>query len=391
MGRRAFLGCAASAVCISLGGIIGGGLAGCGLPGAEAILPLRPSPNGTGPLVFEAPAPAGPEEPCAWYGDAREGVLYFGESAFWDAFRAAGGDPEADLAHEGPQRIGRFDLRELGFLSPLVVASEAPGGTWDVLAHPNGRVYFTTFFGSAGFVDPGTGAVTRFDTAGPGLNELARLPDGRLLATRYARSDRGGGSIVLLTADGRLEAEYDLLAEPGWRVAPKSVAFDPVREEIWVTTDLLHEEEAPRHDARVLRLTDGALRLRVEEPEIQFVAFTAAGSGAIVEREGERLFLRRRAAGTTRDPARSRERLLLDAEFPAASDFAQEARFAADGSVVVTRWSGRVHRVDAAGRVRHLDLPRLATDGLYYSAVLDGARLCATYCAGITVVCLPAR
>ena len=40
---------------------------------------------------------------CAWFGDARSGVLYFGEAPFWWALRAdQGSDPRADLRLAGP-------------------------------------------------------------------------------------------------------------------------------------------------------------------------------------------------------------------------------------------------------------------------------------------------
>jgi len=78
------------------------------------------------------------------------------------------------------------------------------------------------------------------------------------------------------------------------------------------------------------------------------------------------------------------------AAFPVELDFVQDIQPAADGRVVVTRWSGRVHVADARGRVRSVQLPRLDPDGLYYTAVLHGDRLCATYCADVTVVCVNA-
>jgi hypothetical protein len=40
--------------------------------------------------------------------------------------------------------------------------------------------------------------------------------------------------------------------------------------------------------------------------------------------------------------------------------------------------------------VRSVSLPRLDPAGLYYTAVLHGDRLCATYCADVTVVCVDA-
>ena len=58
------------------------------------------------------------------------------------------------------------------------------------------------------------------------------------------------------------------------------------------------------------------------------------------------------------------------------------------GRIVVSRWSGHVHLVDArSGAVTSLKLPALADGGLYYTAVLRDDRVCATYCAGVRVVC----
>ena len=135
--------------------------------------------------IYAAPAPSAEERYCAWYGDAREGVLYFAEAPFWSAFRRPQGDPRADLQHPGPQLVGRFDLRRRAFQPPLDLApTGSAAGVWDVLAHPNGRVYFTDFFGASGFVEPASGRVVRFDALGAGLNELAVGPDGQLLVTR---------------------------------------------------------------------------------------------------------------------------------------------------------------------------------------------------------------
>ena len=115
------------------------------------------------------------ERYCAWYGDARDGVLYFGQAAFWPASRASGAsgggeeDPRADLAVAGPQLIGRFDLGRGELLPPLEVGpADARSGVWDVHAHSNGRVYFTTYFESMGWVDPRSGEVRH-------LEALARI------------------------------------------------------------------------------------------------------------------------------------------------------------------------------------------------------------------------
>jgi hypothetical protein len=115
------------------------------------------------PHVYAEAAPSSEERYCAWFGDAREDILYFGEAPFWWAYRRHAGDPRADLRHPGPQLVGRFDLRRLAFLEPLDLAPAASaGGVWDVLAHPNGRVYFTDFFGASGYVEPESGRVVRF-------------------------------------------------------------------------------------------------------------------------------------------------------------------------------------------------------------------------------------
>jgi hypothetical protein len=43
--------------------------------------------------------------------------------------------------------------------------------------------------------------------------------------------------------------------------------------------------------------------------------------------------------------------------------------------------------VSRHGEIDLIQLPRPGGDGLYYTGVLAGDRLCATYCAGLTVVC----
>ena len=144
-------------------------------------------PKSGSPSVHPLVHRPGPERECAWYGDARDGVLYFGIAAFWSAMRAAGGDPRADLAHAAPQRIGRFDTHGRRVLEPLELGErEVATGVWDVLAHPDGAVYFTSFYGPAGSVDPASGSVLRFEEAGRGFSELALGVGDSLLATRYA-------------------------------------------------------------------------------------------------------------------------------------------------------------------------------------------------------------
>jgi len=348
----------------------------------------HPKGPGSNARIYVEEPPSPVERYCAWYGDARDDVLYFGMAAFWSAMRSHGNDPMADLLEPGPVAIGRFDLRRERMLAPLDVGVDGDrSGVWDVLAHPNGRVYFTTFYEAAGYADPASGRSVRFASLGAGLNELALGPDGSLLASRYGSgfAREGNGSIVSFDLDGALLAEFPLQAPDGYQVAPKTVAFDPTRRRIWVTTDLLPiaSGSRPRHDTVVLSERGKELR-RISEPEIQFVAFAADGTGYRAEVEGRRLWLRISTPGDDPDGG---QRILLDGSFAAALDNVQDIELAADGRAVVTRWSGWIHVIDSPSEVHSTRLPQFEDDGLYYSAVAEGDRICATYCAGASVVC----
>jgi hypothetical protein len=145
--------------------------------------------------------------------------------------------------------------------------------------------------------------------------------------------------------------------------------------------DLLPAESGPiRHDTYVLGL-DGRERRRIEQPEIQFVAFGADGTGYRAELEESRLWLH------VAPPGAAGTRLPLDDAFAADFDFAQDIQVARDGRAVVTRWSGFVHVVGPRGATQTLRLPALEPGGLYYSGVLAGERVCATYCADVSVEC----
>lgn len=343
--------------------------------------------------IRTAPQPEGSAETyCAWYGDERNGVLYFGESAFWWAWRRHGHEPTADLLEPGPQRIGRFAVGALALLPPLEVGpASSRSGVWDVFAHPNGLVYFTTFFDLAGSVDPRTKRVVRFEAAGTGLNELAPGPDGSILVSRYASAGGGDGSLVLLEPDGRVRVEYPLAPVPGYRVAPKTVAWDPGRDVFWTTTDLLPRAAGagaePRHDARSLD-RQGRELARIEDPEVQFVAFRGDGTGLFAEVDAGGLWLRIVAPDDRGAPLERGERILLDAAFPRDLDFVQDIQFADDGRAVAMRWSGHAHVVDpAGGPVRTVLLPALHEGGLYYTGVLRQGGVCATLCADLSVVC----
>jgi hypothetical protein len=355
--------------------------AGCArLPAPE----LPGLPAGVLVAAAEQPESAGARV-CAWYGDARGDVLYFGESAFWAAQRGAGDALAEQRLPPRARRIGRFDLAQARLLDPLDAGPPAPTGVWDVLAHANGRVYFTTWFDAMGWVVPETGARQWLPELGRGLNEIAPGPGDTLLVSRYGDPDdpQASGGILVATLDGVRVAEHALVPPPGYRTAPKTVGYDATRDEIWVTTDLFGPPgSAIRHDAYVL---DGAgrERRRIEHPEVHFVAFRPEGGGVLAEVEGSRLVLRLR-------PRAGPDLVVVaDAAFANGVDFVQDIRFAPDGRAVVTRWSGAVHLLSPEGDLETLRLPRLADGGLYYSGALAPDRVCATHCAGIEVVCAP--
>ncbi len=371
---------------------------GCRAAGAIALAIalltscISGSPEPIPPAIHTADAPSPDEEYCAWFGDVRDGVLYFGQSAFWSTFRSSGGRPTADLGHAGPALIGRFDLANEQLLPPLdVTAAGDRSGVWDVLAHPNGRIYFTTYFTSAGYADLTTGEVRRFDEAGAGLNEVALGPGGNVLVSRYGvrgERDRGGG-VVLFDPDGAVLAEYPLTPPAGFTAAPKTVAYDRLREEIWVTVDLLPSGDDPT--ARVEYQTyvldgQGVQLRRIESPEIQFIAFAENDTGYRAEVEGKKLWLRILPPDPKRSPI-GELRIPLEHAFASDFDFVQDIQITTDGRAVATRWSGWVHVVDATGSIRSLRLPPFEPRGIYYTAALHDHRVCATHCRDVSVVC----
>jgi hypothetical protein len=362
----------------------------CGTAAATGIAMLLAAACATrpvGPRIATSPAPSDVERYCAWYGDRRDDVLYFGESPFWNALRDANGDAMADLRVPGPRVVGRFDLGKEALLTPLTVdATEGRAAIWDVLAHPNGRVYFTTFYEEAGAIDLATGATDEFTEAGTGLNELALGPNGRVVASRYGAAGGGAGTVVVLAPDGRIESEWPLDAGPGLIAAAKSVAYDPERRVVWVNTDIVGGAEDNAHDARVFDFATGRPLLRVASPELQFPQFARDGRGFFAWRDGAQLVLRMTEPGTAEGPESGRA-IMLDDAFPAGNDFVQEVRVEDDGRAVVTRWSGVVHVVDPSGAVRRVALPRPVENGLFYTATVHGDRVCATYCADVSVVC----
>jgi hypothetical protein len=364
----------------------------------------------------EAPAPSNAERYCAWFADRAGDVVYFGQAAFWAGLRSSGGeDPARDFAIAGPRPIGRFDLRRESLLPSLDAgAPGARSGVWDVLAHPNGRLYFTTFFENGGYVDPASGRVVHFDAAGTGLNELAPGPDGAILVTRYATAEGGPGSVVVLDQAGEVLAEHRLVARrPGFQLAAKTAVLDSVRGDIWVNSDLLpaagRGNDAPArghggtwgaqgHPTLVLD-SQGRERARIDTLEIQNMAFDPAGTGYLALAENARLTLAILPATLREgDPRRALERarrVVLDEKYPRTLDFAQTLDVDPAGRVVLTRWSGHVHVLEPADgsedlSLRSLRLPATEPNGLYYAAYLTNGRVCATWCAGVSVVCVPA-
>ena len=158
----------ASKVCASGIAALGFALSGCHSGPEPSATPQHHSVRLDGRAfdVFVSSPGVGAKRPCSWYGARNEDLLYFGEAAFWNALRETG-EPTADLKSSGPQRIGRFQLYpEPRMLAPVQVATDRPSGVWDVFPHANGRLYFTTFFESAGYVDLKDNRVKRFPETG---------------------------------------------------------------------------------------------------------------------------------------------------------------------------------------------------------------------------------
>jgi len=289
--------------------------------------------------------------------------------------------------------VGRFDLADEKWLPALAVGEpESRSGVWDVLVRDDGEVYFTTFFEDAGSVLPATGRVRRLALGGA-LNELAEGPDGTVVATRYGsgKADDGNGDVIAFDRDGRTVKSWSLVAPPGFRVAPKTPLWDDLRRELLVTADhlpLTAASGAPaqvRHDAVPID-EHGAARLVPPPPELNFAAKSRDGTIYRAEVDGHALWL-----AVVPPPGRGElRRIALDNAYAPELDFVQDIQVAADGRVAVTRWSGVVHVLHPDGTLHSVALPHPDASGLYYTAVLHRDRLCATYCADVTVVCADA-
>ncbi len=364
-----------------------------------ALACALPRPLHTESAIFEMErANAGSQQYSAWFADSDGRVLYFGLSSFWQSHWAAGGDPTADLAEPGDHLIGRFALARERFLPPLRVRAAGPesaSSVWDVLAHSNGRIYYTTYFEEIGSVAADGGDMRVFTGIGAGFNELYEGPGGRLWVTRYSStpgspSPDGYGGVVVLTPEGELVEEFVFPAEAGRFTAPKSVAVDPASGEIWLNTDTFEPDGRISHETIRLASDGTILERRGGDPELHFVRFDAAGRGWFVESSGAQLQVRVVAGERTFGP------LALGPHL--ATDFAQDIHFAANGAAVVARWSGIVHVVRESGGVLEqtelrVDGPRecAATGGpaLLYSAVLFERAVYGTLHCRAAIVRLP--
>ena len=349
-----------------------------------------PAPQTAKPALFRGEVlgfGGGPERYSSWFGDERDGVIYFGLSPFWTELRAHGGDPRADLLEPSAHLIGRFEVEREIYLPPLLArrpGDDSRSSVWDVLAHPNGWIYYTTYFEEMGRVRPGMADVEHFDSLGTGLNEIALGPDGNLYVTRYgAGSDEpagGDGSVVEVSQTGELLREQTLHARDGATTAPKSLAVDPSSGEGWANADVI----APAgkvgfssfHLARDLRV----LERKDAPPELMFVSFDRSSRGFFVEDRGGEVILR-----VTRGSA---ELGRLDLGPRGATDFAQDVHFAPDGSAAIAFWSGRVELVrEVNGDWEHarVDLQRpddcVSQNAIFYSAFIEPRGVYATlYC-----------
>jgi cyclohexadienyl dehydratase len=341
---------------------------------------------------------SGRERYSAWFADSDGRVLYFGLSPFWELWWERDGDPTADLEEPGDHLIGRFDLEASRFLPPLRVRSAGPdarGSVWDVLAHSNGRVYYTTYFEEIGWVAADGSEVRWLDGLGRGFNELAEGPDGSVYVTRYSDAPRAPerrayGAVVVLTPDGELVREIRLEPEGGAFTAPKSIAVDPGSREIWINTDTFPATGAEEHEALRIAPDGRVLERRAGPPELQFVHFDARGRGWFAEVAEAELSLRVTEAGST-----ARE---LELGPLAPLDFVQDIRSTPQGGAVLALWSGRVWLVEPAGDAflcadLQLELPDDCVPpqgrSILYTALVHGEFVFATLACGPTVLRAP--
>ncbi len=351
-------------------------------------------PGGREGRIFEQrDRNSGRENYSAWYADARDGVLYFGLSPFWELWWRHDGDPRVDLHEVGDHLMGRFDMKRDRFLEPLLLRGKGSGArssVWDVLAHSNGRVYFTTYFEEFGYVEPMSGDVHLFKDIGTGFNELTEGPNGNVYVTRYSDSPadvskQTYAGVLELTPDGQVVQEVRFDQVLGVFTAVKSVAVDPKSKDIWLNTDTFLPDGTLRFESIRLAADGTTLSRHSAPPELLFVAFDAWGRGYFVE-DGPELQIRITMEG------REVGRIKLDARDPL--DFAQDVKVNAQGQVVVTFWSGRIVLVFPTGNDFHYsefnletpkDCPTTAGRFLFYTGVIEGDSLYVTVFCGVKV------
>lgn len=353
---------------------------------------------GSGTKTFRAPEIRfGDEAYSAWFGDERDGIVYFGLSPFWTALWATG-DPRAELHGPGAHRIGRFALATESFLPPLVAqtpGSEVHSSVWDVLAHPNGWIYFTTFYDAMGRVRPESGVVETFPALGRGLNEIALGPQGQLYVTRYGSGLDDpkavhDGALVVVSENGRKLGEVALHARDGAVTAVKSVTVDPRSGRATVNADVLLPG-APVEFARFEIAPDlSILSQALGAPELLFIAYTRDGRAFAIWDQAGRLRL---SIGNA-----EREHASLDLGPRLATDFAQDIQFAPDGTAAIAFWSGRVDLVrERDGGFEHARvLLEKPTDcrppsgrSLVYSAFTTARAVYATLYCGVAILRAP--
>jgi hypothetical protein len=277
-------------------------------------------------------------------------------------------------------------------------ASEgALSSVWDVLAHSNGRIYFTTFFEAFGSVRADGKDVRLHPELRLGLNEMVEGPDGNLYVTRYAddplaHARDGSGAISVISPDGRLVRELRFPGAAGTYTAPKSLAVDPASGEIWANTDTFGPGDAVLHET--LRLApDGRLLERSAGPaELHFPVFDRSGRGFFAEVLGGRLRVRVRES--------DRDAAVLDLGPLSPLDFVQEVRPSSDGGAILATWRGRSWRVrprEGGFAVEEIgfELPPECRPpegrSLLYTAVVRGDAAFATLFCGARVLRAPTQ
>ena len=190
------------------------------------------------------PRPAAASATAPGTATRRQDVLYFGESPFWMRRCERRRRPDGRPARAGP--AADRPLRPRAASRMLAAASDRGGrdsraGVWDVLAHPNGRVYFTTFYESAGWVDPATGEASRFEAAGtrPQRAGAAGPTAASSLALRRGAAAATGSVVVL---DRRAATSWPSCRSRRRRGRGRGAEEPRVRpgrgEVVWVNTDL---------------------------------------------------------------------------------------------------------------------------------------------------------